>query len=371
MRQGDPDLPSLDNITAPLNGPPSSWDDADAEPEVSDDLNVIVVEGRVGRPPDDPMIELNAAVLDVSLALDGALVEPLAESYRDDLPSPIRRGLANFFKNLTEPVNFINFLLQGKPLQAIETFGRFAINSTLGVGGLVDWAKNDNFNLPYRRNGLANTLGYYGVGPGPFLVLPLVGATTLRDLLGSGVDNLILPTGVGKPFNTLYYAVPAYTVNSLEWRIQFDDDMREIKNAASPYDLMKQFYLERREREINELRGIHTLTMDEQIELDILAEEAAADAAQALETAPAQQPVEGAEHQGTEVEVSTLEQAPTQDTQEPAIEGAQPPLGDADAANDNNIDGQEEPGVTAPAAEEAIGQLRHQSISSILTTAGY
>jgi phospholipid-binding lipoprotein MlaA len=240
------------------------------------DSDVIVVTREAGTSNGDPMFEVNEQVFNATMAVDDALVEPIADSYRDDFPTPLRKALANFFRNLTEPVNFLNFLLQGKPLSAIKTMGRFAINSTLGIGGFVDVAKKDEFDLPYRENGFANTLGYYGVGPGPFMVLPLVGATTLRDFVGNGLDQLVLPTTVGKPFNTLYYAVPAYTVNSLEWRIEFDDEMEDVHGSALGYDLLKQYYLERRTREINDLKGIHTPTFDELMEQDRLTEEGAA-----------------------------------------------------------------------------------------------
>src|SRR3546814_4173394 len=97
--------------------------------------------------------------------------------------------------------NFLNFLLQFKIGKAAETLGRFVVNTTFGVGGLVDVAKTKPFNLPYRRNGFANTLGFYGVEPGPYFYLPLVGPTTLRDMAGNGIALLVLPTTVGAPFN--------------------------------------------------------------------------------------------------------------------------------------------------------------------------
>src|SRR3546814_6026547 len=88
---------------------------------------------------------------------------------------PVRDGLGNALRNISEPVNFLNFLLQFKIGKAAETLGRFVVNTTFGVGGLVDVAKTKPFNLPYRRNGFANTLGFYGVEPGPYFYLPLVG----------------------------------------------------------------------------------------------------------------------------------------------------------------------------------------------------
>jgi phospholipid-binding lipoprotein MlaA len=182
-------------------------------------------------------------------------VGPIAGVYEDDLPSPVRKGLRNFFRNLMEPVNALNYLLQLKPGKAMETLGRFTINSTVGVAGLFDTAKKEPFNLPFRRNGFGNTLGYYGVGPGPFLVVPLIGATTLRDLVGTGVDQSILPFAVGKPFNTPLYGVPAFTVNSLEYRIKFDERIEQINTSDDPYFAMRESYLCLREADIAALKN--------------------------------------------------------------------------------------------------------------------
>jgi phospholipid-binding lipoprotein MlaA len=214
----------------------------------------IVVVGS-GPPPGDPLAEVNAQTFEVMDQVDQALVEPIAHTYRDELPKPVRKGLSHFFRNLREPIVALNFLLQLKPGKAAETLGRFAINSTLGIGGLLEVAKRKPFNLPYRRNGFANTLGYYGVKPGPFLYLPLVGATTVRDLFGTLADAAVLPTAIGKPFNGPAYGVPAYVVTSLDSRIEFDAERQRIRNADEPYTEMRESYLRSRQREIDALRG--------------------------------------------------------------------------------------------------------------------
>ncbi|MGN6495750.1 MAG: MlaA family lipoprotein [Tsuneonella sp.] len=214
----------------------------------------IVVTGS-GPPPGDPLAEVNAQTFEAMDQVDKAVIEPIAHTYRDELPKPVRKGLGHFFRNLREPVVALNFLLQLKPGKAAETLGRFAINSTLGVGGLLEVAKRKPFSLPYRHNGFANTLGYYGVKPGPFLYLPLVGATTVRDLFGTLADAAVLPTAVGKPFNGPAYGVPAYVVTSLDSRIEFDAERQRIRNADEPYSEMRESYLKSRQREIDALRG--------------------------------------------------------------------------------------------------------------------
>ena len=145
---------------------------------------------------------LAAHITDVaSQAVDKAVIGPVARAYGESVPRPIRKGLRNFLFNLREPVVFLNYMLQLKPGKAAETVGRFAINSTIGIAGVLDQAKRKPFNLPRRRNGFANTMGYYGVKSGPFFYLPLIGPTTLRDFFGTVVDQVELDLHAGqRPF---------------------------------------------------------------------------------------------------------------------------------------------------------------------------
>ncbi len=225
------------------------------DPLPADGTDVIIVEGAIGAPPGDPAAQLNEAVFNVAQNVDQAVVGPMAEVYEDDIPKPLRNGLRNFLRNLMEPVNALNFLLQLKPGKALETLGRFAVNSTVGIAGLLDVASRDPFNLPWRRNGLANTLGYYGVGPGPYFYLPLIGATTLRDLLGNTLDQAVVPTLVGPPLSTPYYAIPAYTISSLQFRMEFDETLGAVRDSIDPYTALREYYLCRREREIEALHN--------------------------------------------------------------------------------------------------------------------
>lgn len=226
----------------------------DEVPE-EEEINEIVVEGAYGPPAGDPVEQFNAESYRLTQAVDSALVEPVAYAYRDGLPEPIRDGLGNVVRNLGEPSNALNFLLQGKIGKAFETLGRLAINSTLGLGGLFDVAGKSRMNLPYRRNGFANTLGFYGVGPGPYLYLPVTGATTVRDLAGSTLDQALLPFVVGRPFNRPAYAATYFVVNGLDQRLEFDEELAAIEASDDPYGLRRDTYLERRRREIAALKG--------------------------------------------------------------------------------------------------------------------
>ena len=214
----------------------------------------IIVTGRRAN-PDDPLEELNSNSFEVTQNVDKAIVGPVAFAYEEIMPRPVRKGLRNFLHNLGEPVVFLNFMLQLKPGKAAETLGRFAINTTVGAAGLVDVAKRKPFNLPYRRNGFANTLGYYGVKPGPYFYLPLVGSTTLRDFIGNKLDQLILPTALGTSLFRPAFAIPIAALSELNSRIEFDDELKEIRATRDPYVAARSYYLRKRQAEIDALHG--------------------------------------------------------------------------------------------------------------------
>lgn len=226
--------------------------DSAAQPNTQ---NEIIVEGEYGPPEGDPVAEFNETSYRITQDLDEAFVEPVAYAYRDGLPGPVRDGLGNVVRNLGEPANILNFLLQGKFGKAAETLGRLAINSTLGVGGLVDIAAKPGIGLPYQRNGFANTMGFYGVGSGAYLYLPLTGATSVRDLIGNTLDQAVLPVAVGAPFNRIEYAAPYFVVNSLDARLEVDEELERIGATVDPYAARRDTYLYRREREIALLKG--------------------------------------------------------------------------------------------------------------------
>jgi phospholipid-binding lipoprotein MlaA len=215
----------------------------------------IVITGRK-ETAGDPLQAVNAESFAVTQKVDDAVIGPAARTYKENVPRTIRKGIHNFLYNLREPIVFLNFMLQLKPGKAAETVGRFAINSTIGAAGLIDIAKRKPFRLPRRSNGFANTLGYYGVANGPFLFLPIVGPTTVRDLLGGAIDRLVLPVGVGSPFTSLTYSVPAGVLGALDHRSEFDRTLKDLHdNSPDPYAATRAFYLNRRQAEIDGLHG--------------------------------------------------------------------------------------------------------------------
>lgn len=252
---------SLAAIQGTVEGPPGAEAQPGDEPQDGEDasedgepVNEIVVEGDYGPTEGDPLERINADSFRITQDIDEAVVGPLAYAYEDGFPGPIRDGLRNAVRNLGEPSNALNFLLQLKVGKAMETLGRFAINSTLGIGGLFDIAGEPGIGLPYRRNGFANTFGYYGVGSGPYLVLPLAGSTSARDVIGNSLDNLLLPTLVGGPFSDPAVGIPLFAVSSLQSRLEIDAQLERINASDDPYASMRDGYLAEREATIQEFR---------------------------------------------------------------------------------------------------------------------
>ena len=250
-------LAAAEQANPPAEAPPAApppTDESAPAPEGDEPVSEIVVEGEYGPPKSDPMERVNEETYRITQAVDSAVIEPVAYAYRDGLPEPVRDGLGNVVRNLGEPSNALNFLLQGKVGKAFETLGRLAINSTVGVGGLFDVA-GKKADLPYRRNGFGNTMGYYGIGPGPYMFVPVTGPTSVRDIIGLTLDQALLPFAFGKPFNKPTYTVPYFVVNSLDQRLEFDAEIAAIRNSDDPYLMRRETYLAKRRRDIALLKG--------------------------------------------------------------------------------------------------------------------
>ncbi|MFD1612515.1 VacJ family lipoprotein [Sphingomonas tabacisoli] len=210
----------------------------------------------VQHAPGDPLEKFNRRMFRSFQGFDRTVMRPVAMGYKHGVPKPVRSGLRNALSNLGEPIVFLNYLLQLKPGKAVETATRFLINSTLGFGGLVDMAKTPGVNLPHRPNGFGDTLGFYGVKPGPYLFLPVIGPTTLRDLVGAQADGVVLPVAVGNPFKRPEYIVGSTVVSSIDKRAESDDELKALLDqAVDPYASLRSAYLQDREAEIRQLKG--------------------------------------------------------------------------------------------------------------------
>ena len=139
----------------------------------------------------DPLERVNRATFEFNIKFDEAIAAPVAKAYREALPAPVRAGIRNFTDNLNSPITFINDLLQGEFTRAQITLARFLINTTAGFAGINDAAKDAG--LPGHKEDFGQTLGYWGGEPSPYLVLPFLGPSTLRDTIGLGGDIVTDP----------------------------------------------------------------------------------------------------------------------------------------------------------------------------------
>jgi phospholipid-binding lipoprotein MlaA len=158
-------------------------------------LGLLILSGcaTVKNPdPSDPWESFNRGTFAVNDAIDGAVLKPVAQGYRAVTPGFLRAGVSNAFSNLGEPVSGVNALLQGKPKDALTTVGRFAVNTVFGIFGLWDVATP--MGLEQKDEDFGQTLGVWGAGPGPYVVLPLFGPSSVRDAAGRLVDAPLSPT---------------------------------------------------------------------------------------------------------------------------------------------------------------------------------
>ena len=227
-----------------------------ATPNAHDDDHDIVITSR-RHIAADPLEELNVKGFAAAMAMDATVIRPAAMTYEKTIPEPLRMGVRNFFRNLHEPVVFLNFLLQLKPGKAVRTLGRFTVNTVVGVAGLFDMAKRKPFHLPYRGNGFANTLAFYGVKPGPFLFLPLVGPTTVRDLFGLGLDTMTMPLTGAQPITGPIYTASATAAKTIDGRAEGDERLHDfVDGSPNTYATIRDAYLARRQAEVDELRRV-------------------------------------------------------------------------------------------------------------------
>ncbi len=236
--------------TAPAGPPPAPPANPQEGPQKD-----IVVTGRAAWEAPDPFADVNEKAFEIAIAADSVFLAPLARIYKDVIPKPVRDGAHNFLYNFREPVVFLNFVLQLKIGRALETAGRFVINSTVGVLGIFDIAKRKPFKWKRRSNGFANTLGFYGVKSGPYMYIPVAGPTTPRDLIGGALDRLLFPFVYGTRITKPEFAIPYGGVSMLDHRSDFDDAYTQLRSSKDPYAATRDFYLQRRQNEIDELKG--------------------------------------------------------------------------------------------------------------------
>ncbi len=196
----------------------------------------------------DPLEPVNRVVFLFNDHLYRFVFRPVVRVYKLIVPSDFRLIIKNFFTNLAMPVRFVNCLLQGKIEGAGRELLRFVINSTIGVLGLVDVASD--VGIKAQPEDFGQTLGVYGIGEGPYIVLPVLGPTTLRDGIGLGVDMFLEPVNY-LPKNDTYYAIKAeqYT-NRTSYYLDIYFDLRE--SSLDPYVAVRNAYIQKRRQEVRQ-----------------------------------------------------------------------------------------------------------------------
>ena len=149
-------------------------------------LEVVSEKTNIGNNPDDPLEGFNRHIFDFNEGLDQYILKPIASSYQAITPSFIQTGISNFFSNAGDAWTAVNNLLQGNVADSANDIMRFTINTTFGIGGLIDIASAGG--MPKHRADFGQTLGMWGVPSGPYVVLPLLGASTLRDTIVMPID---------------------------------------------------------------------------------------------------------------------------------------------------------------------------------------
>jgi phospholipid-binding lipoprotein MlaA len=194
----------------------------------------------------DPWQPFNRRMHSFNMGVDRYVLRPAAKGYATVVPSPLRKGVSNFFGNLQQPLTAANLLLQGRPGQAASSMGRFVLNATLGIGGVLDPATQAG--IPFHERDFGQTMGAWGWDTSRYLVLPLFGPGTVRDSVGKGVHTRASPVSwlaeEEGPWVSVLYGVDARSsvlgVDSL-----FDD-------AEDQYILVRDAYLQRRYCQIND-----------------------------------------------------------------------------------------------------------------------
>ena len=195
---------------------------------------------RLGH-PSDPLEPVNRGIDKFNRGFDKAVAKPVAKGYRVVTPNPLDRGITNFFNNLADIPSAANNMLQLKPGRALSDVGRVCINTTIGLLGLFDVASD--MGIPNYKEDLGQTLGYWEVGDTPYLVIPFMGPSTLRDFVGQMGDFFLNP--ISYSTQGVYWSLSV--LNFVDRRadlIEAGDVLDEA--AVDHYSFLREFYLQKR-----------------------------------------------------------------------------------------------------------------------------
>lgn len=193
--------------------------------------------------PRDPMEGFNRAVFAFNDGIDRAAIKPVAKGYDEVAPNPVKTGVANFFGNIADVFIGVNNVLQGKVGDGVSDFGRFAVNSTVGVLGLIDWASD--MGLEKHDEDFGQTFGRWGVGPGAYVMVPFYGPRTTRDTAGLVLDVAADPVGNMSNVAARNSLVVTRLVSERAALLPADKVIEEA--ALDKYSYIRDAYLQRRQ----------------------------------------------------------------------------------------------------------------------------
>jgi phospholipid-binding lipoprotein MlaA len=194
----------------------------------------------------DPWESMNRSVYNFNEVLDNAAIKPAAKFYTAVLPSPVRSGVHNFLGNLGDVWTLANSALQLKGQATAETFMRISVNTFFGLGGVLDVASE--MRLEKRKEDFGQTLGYWGIKPGPYVVLPIFGPSTLRDALATPID---MQGNAAQQFNDSATRNVLTGLRVMDVRSGLLESLDVIKAAAlDPYSFIRDAYLQKRENDV-------------------------------------------------------------------------------------------------------------------------
>ncbi|HWG77476.1 MAG TPA: VacJ family lipoprotein [Steroidobacteraceae bacterium] len=196
--------------------------------------------------PGDPWERMNRSIWTFDNAFDHALLRPVARGYVRYTPPPVRHSINNFMTNLTYSDTIINDFLQGKFSDGGNDIARLVVNTVIGIGGLFDPASH--MDLDRHNTDVGQTLGIWGVRRGPFLVLPFLGPSDVRDAFGEAADEYLTP----RPYlNDIYARWSIFVVNKIDDRAGLLDQDRLIDSAYDSYAFVRGAYLQNREFKVH------------------------------------------------------------------------------------------------------------------------
>ena len=213
-------------------------------------LVILCASGCASVPPGDPVEhdpweKLNRSLYNLNDVADRVTLKPLAKGYKKVVPEPVRNGVTNFSRNLGAPRNSVNNFLQGKPSRGFSELARFVVNSTFGLGGLIDIATATGMEA--HREDFGQTAAVWGVPAGPYVMVPFVGPQTLRDAI-------LMPANIH--FDILHH-VDDSSIRDRVWVLRSIDLRHRVlsledllKDSKDPYVTLRESYLQNREFEI-------------------------------------------------------------------------------------------------------------------------